>query len=284
MDKNISDGQPVSPLDLAFFLQEDGVGCQTGTYRERDGSVILWHTEENVEADPGDRFDKLRLFSFRTMDAHIATGFIYPDLLPGPTFGWRDDHFVQAIDSLHIRWSNHTSPALPNMLAWLSLYLGAKFSREELVRTIGPFQGGYSISALAKTEDNICVEKLEFANDQYEISRLGNAPGDFLFQTNVIHDLSLPMGSEEEIRPESRIKYLRRVARTSRFIKVIRNAEDTLPLFFRMLSSRAGSDFGYSNPDVKAYLVCRMSPEKTRTWVGCGPASSSGELFPVEIK
>jgi hypothetical protein len=281
---NMVDGWPVSMLDLAFFLQEDGVGCQTGTYRECDGSVILWHTEEDVEAHTGDRFDKLRLFSFQTLDGHIATSFIYPDLLPGPTFGWRDDYFVQAIDTLHIRWRDHTAPALPNMLAWLSLYLGTQFSREELVRALGPFQGGYSISALAKTENNICVEKLDFANDQYEITHLGNAPGDFLFQTNAIYDLAMSIGIEEEISLESRNGNLDRVRRTDRLVKAIRNSEHALPFIFRMLRSHAGGDMGYSNPDVKAYLVCHMSHERTRTWVGCGPASSSNELFPAEIK
>ena len=38
------DGLPVSAEDWAFALQEDEVGCQTGVYRERDGSVILWHS------------------------------------------------------------------------------------------------------------------------------------------------------------------------------------------------------------------------------------------------
>jgi hypothetical protein len=280
----IIDGLPVTAQDLAFCLQEDGVGCQTGVYRERDGSVILWHSEENVEDHPDERFDKLRLFSFRTLDGHIATGFIYPDLLPGPTFGWRNDHFVQAVDTLHIRWQDHETLLLPNTLAWLSLYLGMQFSREELVRVFGPFQGGYSMTAIAKDGILVAAEKVEFANGQQTAAQLSGEPGSFLFQTNAINDLSLPIGGEEEISPVSRINNLKRVARTSRFIKVIRNAGDALPLIFRMLCSRAGGDFSYSNQDVKAYLVCRMSAEKTTIQVGSGSATPSDELFSVEIK
>jgi hypothetical protein len=273
------DGRAISALDLALSLQEDGVGCQTGTYRERDGSVILWHTEEDTEESPGDRFDRLRLFSFHAFDGHIATGFIYPDLLPGPTFGWRDDHFIQAIDTLHIRQVDHISPILPNMLAWLSLYLGKQFSREELVRKLGPFQGGYSISAMAKMEEDICVEKVEFANNRFNVSHLGKMAGDFLFQTNAIHNLSLPIGMEEEISLNSRKTNLDRVGRTARFINVIHHAEDALPLIFRILRSHAGGDMGYSNPDVKAYVVCHMSMDKTSLWAGCGSAAADDELL-----
>ena len=94
------------PLDLALFLQHDSTGCQTGMYRQGDGSVILWHTEEDIEFEAGSGFDQLRLASFNVGDEEnpiTMTAFIYPDLLPGPAFGWRSDGYTQAVDNLHIR-------------------------------------------------------------------------------------------------------------------------------------------------------------------------------------
>ncbi|RPH57372.1 MAG: GNAT family N-acetyltransferase, partial [Chloroflexi bacterium] len=198
------DDLPVTPEDLAFSLQEDEVGCQTGVFRERDGSVILWHTEEDYEEAPGQRFDKLRLFSFRAADQRISTGFIYPDLLPGPTFGWHGDDFVQAIDTLHVKPFDGKDALTPNTLTWLSLYLGAQVSREELARQLGPFKGGYSLTGLSRKNGVVGVEKIEFANDDHAVSKLENDAGCYLFQTNVIADLARPIGAQEQTSAASR--------------------------------------------------------------------------------
>jgi hypothetical protein len=53
--------EPLGQIDLAMFLQNDCTGCQTGMYRAQDGSVVLWHTEEDVEDEPGSGFDLLRI-------------------------------------------------------------------------------------------------------------------------------------------------------------------------------------------------------------------------------
>ncbi len=218
---------------LFLALQEDEVGCQTGVYRERDGSVILWHTEEDYEQTPGERFDQLRLFSFRAADQRIATGFIYPDLLPGPTFGWHGNDFMQAIDTLHIKPVDFEDALMPNALAWLSLYLGTQVTREELSRSLGPFQGGYSLTALSKTGSKVGVEKIEFANADHTISHLESDAGCYLFQTNVIADLSLPIGVQEQTSPESRAWNEARMARTAGFMKDVQKTRMRCPPFSR---------------------------------------------------
>jgi hypothetical protein len=276
------DGQPVSAEDLAFALQEDEVGCQTGVYREQDGSVILWHSEEDYEATPGQRFDKLRLFSFRAADQRTVTGFIYPDLLPGPTFGWHGSDFIQAIDTLHVKPVDFEAALLPNALAWLSLYLGTQVTREELARSLGPFQGGYSLTGLYKKDGRISVEKIEFANTDHTVSQLKSDAGCYLFQTNVIADLSLPIGAQEQTSPASRAWNETRLARTAEFMQAVQKAGDALPAIFEMLRSQLGGDSAYANPDVKAYLVCRMSPDKISVWVGSGPAMPDDRLFIFE--
>ena len=276
------DNLSVSAKDLAMLLQEDETGCQTGVYREQDGSVILWHVEEDDEKAPGERFDKLRLLSFRAYGDQIASGFIYPDLLPGPTFAWQGGNFVQAVDTLHIKPVDFDDSILPNMLAWLGLYLGTQFSREELAKRLGPFQGGYSLTAIHKEEGQVSVEKIEYANEMVAASTLGNSPGSYLFQTNILSDPSLPIGAHEQASAESRTWNRVRYARTSRFMRVIQQSEDALPLVFRMLQSRLGGASAYSNESVKAYLVCRMTPQKTSIWVGAGAPRPADNMFTFE--
>ena len=275
------DGLPIRANDLAMLLQEDETGCQTGVYREQDGSVILWHIEEDDEKTPGQHFDKLRLFSFRSHGGQVATAFIYPDLLPGPTFGWQGDNFVQAVDTLHIKPVEIGSPILPNTLAWLGLYLGTMTTREKLAKYLGPFQGGYSLTAAHKKGGQVSVEKIEYANDELTVSALENRAGSYLFQTNILRDPSLPIGAYEQVSAESRTWNGARYARTSRFMRVVQRSENALPLVFRMLQSRLGGESAYSNASVKAYLICHMAPKITSIWVGAGAPMADDDLFMV---
>jgi hypothetical protein len=276
------DGLSVSATDLAMFLQEDETGCQTGVYRERDGSVILWHVEEDVEESPGQRFDQLRLFSFRTHGGQVATSFIYPDLLPGPTFAWQGGNFVQAVDTLHIRPIDSNDAILPNTLAWVGLYLGTQTTREALAKCLGPFQGGYSLTAVFKNDGRVSVEKIEYANHMVTAAALEDSPGSTLFQTNVLSNPSLPIGAQEQASAESRAWNGARYARTARFMRVIQKSEAALPLVFWMLQSRLGGESAYSNQDVKAYLICQMKPQKTSVWVGAGAPMPDDNLLTFE--
>jgi hypothetical protein len=276
------DNLPVSATDLAMFLQKDESGCQTGVYRERDGSVILWHVEEDTEKTPGERFDQLRLFSFRTYSGQIATGFIYPDLLPGPTFAWQGGNFVQAVDTLHIKPVDFEAAILPNTLTWLALYLGTRITRAELAKRLGPLQGGYSLTTVYKNKGQVSVEKIEYANNMLAASSLENSAGSYLFQTNILRDPSLPIGTQEQASAESLAWNGARYARTSRFMPVIQRSNDALPLVFRMLQSRLGGELAYSNESVKAYLVCQMTRQKTFIWMGAGAPTPDDELFTFE--
>ena len=269
----------VTAVDLATLLQEDEVGCQTGVLREQGGAVILWHSEEDYEISPNQRFDKLRLFKFKAINGRSACGFIYPDLLPGPTFGWQADDYAQAVDTLHVRPVDFEDAILPNTLAWLSLYLGPQVSRQELAQKLGPFQGGYSLTAVYKKDEQILVEKVEYANAQISACELGTSPGESLFQTNVIRDRSLPIGAEEQTSPESRVWNEQRMHRTARFIRTIKNASNPRKMVLGMLASRLGGEAAYANRDVKAYLVLRMAPGETSILVGAGARTPDGDVF-----
>ena len=69
------------------------------------------------------------------------------------------------------------------------------------------------------------------------------------------------------------------MARTERFIQVFRKSSEALPRVFRMLRSRLGGDSAFANHEVKAYFVCRLTPEENRIWVGCGPPMLEDALF-----
>ncbi len=278
LEKSVG-GKVVTDSDLATLLQEDEVGCQTGALREQNGGVILWHCEEDYEETPNQRFDALRLFQFQAADGRGACGFVYPDLLPGPTFGWQIDDYAQAVDTLHVRSIDFKDAILPNTLAWISLYLGPQVSRQQLAQILGPFQGGYSLTAVYKKEGRIHVEKVEFANSQINACTLSEDPGAYLFQTNVIRDLSIPIGSEENTSPENRLRCEIRMKRTDRFLQAIQYSQDPRTRVLRMLASDLGGDIAYANLDVKAHLVHRMTPEGTTIIVGAGAHTRDGHVY-----
>jgi hypothetical protein len=164
-------------------------------------------------------------------------------------------------------------------LAWLALYLGTYSTREKLAKNLGPFQGGYSLTTVCKNDGQINVEKIEFANDALYTSGLEKDAGCYLFQTNILRDPSLPIGSHEQASAKSRALNGVRYARTARFMRVVQQSKDALPLVFRMLWSQTGGESAYANTSAKAYLVCHMTQAKASIWVGPGAPMPDDELF-----
>ncbi len=280
--------QPLTTLDLALFLQHDSSGCQTGMYRLTNGSVILWHTEEDVEFEPGSGFDLLRIASFNNMDddhpVHMHA-FIYPDLMPGPAFGWRSDGYVQAVDTLHTRDFDYIKNGmLANVVTWLSLLLGATIPAAELIESLQPYYDGYALNTVYPQGGAVLADKYEFASDRIIPCSLANTPASYLFQVNIFSDQTHPWVAElEEIRPDWRELYAQRMART---MQSLQNKDghsgDTADMrfFFDMLTSQEGDGWAYANQDVKAYFIQHQDLHETETWLGDGPAIP-GDRFTV---
>ncbi|HSJ58137.1 MAG TPA: hypothetical protein VLC95_13220 [Anaerolineae bacterium] len=269
------DSAPLTGDELALWLQSEQGGCQTGIYRDHDGSIILWHTEEDVEAAPGARFDRLRLFSFHAATpGTVATSFIYPDLLPGPTFGWSSDLYVQAVDSLFVRVPEAHGAVLPNVVAWMRLYMGREIDTERLLRSMAPYGGGYAMLTVHHDGQGWQGEKVEFAGSRQLSARLSDRPGDSIFQVNVCADRESEIAQAyEEIEPARRALFEHRMTRTGRLVEAIRRSDDRVEGFRRLLASRAGGDFAYSNVDVKATFLCHARGQAPRIWVGAGPGA-----------
>ncbi|MBN1660338.1 MAG: hypothetical protein JXA93_18210 [Anaerolineae bacterium] len=277
------DGTPLTADELALWLQSEQGGCQTGIYRDDDGSIILWHTEEDIESAPGARFDRLRLFSYQAATpGKVATSFIYPDLLPGPTFGWSSDLYLQAVDSLFVRVQETRGAIFPNVVAWMRLYLGREIGTERLIRALAPYAGGYALLTVHRDEQGWQGNKIEFAGSQQLSASLSDRPGDLIFQANVFSDRESQIAQAyEEIGAPKRELFEKRITRTAQEIGTIRRSGNKIECFRRLLASKTGGDFAYSNPDVKATFLCHARGQAPLIWVGAGPASCGDELLSV---
>ncbi len=271
---NCVDGEPVTPLDLAFMLQTDTVGCQTGVMRAKSGDVVLWHTEEDMEEEIGSRFDRLRLVVLN-MPSHSgnikAYAFVYPDLLPGLAFAWRTDGFVQAVDALILR--PQAGAMYANVAAWVLLRLGPSLSSEKVITSLAPFADGYAIVTVAPSTESVVAHRIEFAGQWQMTSELGISADSMLFQVNVFSNPDAPITLAcEGVSLDGRDTFEKRIERTEHALAQP-IPENNLPAaLLRLLSSRDGGAYAYANGDVKAYIVCRVSQGRLEARLGTGPA------------
>ena len=273
------DGLPVSGQDLAMLLQAEQLGCQTGIIRDQDHSILLWHAEEDVEPIPGARFDYTRIFSFCYQGKHIYA-FIYPDLLPGPTFGWRDDGYVQAVDTLYVKDDSSENSIPPNIATWLALCLGGEVPITEIVDSLSPFQKGYALMSVCQSSDKIVGEKVEFISSALEYTALSEKYGDYLFQVNMIAERdSIFKLKYEQIDETTEIALEQRIDRTNKALEEFIPTQNKIGFLHRLLSSRDGGGYAYANNDVKAYFLCRMSDTGLQKWIGVGVAKVDDDLI-----
>ncbi len=274
------DNRPLSSMDLALLLQYDNGGCITGMVRQPDGSVVLWHTEEDVENQLGSHFDHLKIIVYQVMGINSPIqihAFIYPELLPGAAFAWRSDGFIQASDALILKPTlTQNAGALASVASWLTLTLGPKVEMEEIIRSLSPFYDGCVINNTFGRNKNVIAKKCEFAAGQILSSSLGQIPQKYLLQANVFSQKDeSALIALEDMEPGSRLHFEKRIERTE---EMIRNNIKKMPspgietnLFFDILASQAGGEWAYANPDVKAYFLAWVNPDKIRIWLGPGP-------------
>ncbi len=273
--------QPLGRIDLAMFLQNDCTGCQTGMYRSPDGSVVLWHTEEDVEDEPGSGFDSLRIAKFNLGDRDhpvLMHAFIYPDLLPGPAFGWRSDGFAQAVDKLHIRhFPDLKAGILTNVVTWLTLRLGPDMDSKEIIESLQPYYDGYAVNTVYSQAGGVQAHKYEFASDRIISSHLDEQPNSYLFQVNIFSDRAHPWVAElEDLHPDWCELYQQRVERAMVALQIMDGKPGMtgeMRFFFNMITSQVGDDdWSYANKDVKAYFIHHQSTHCAEIWLGHGPA------------
>ncbi len=269
-------GLPLSGDDLAYLLQNDDAGCQTGLWRAADGTVFFWHTEEDREP-LGARFDRLRLMAFSVTDQEgrpiPVVAFIYPDLLPGPAFAWRSDNYVQAVDSIGLKPKAPASGILANIATWVTLRLGQSADLDETIRYLRPFADGYALNAAYADGRSAWGRKVEFAGEHAHSYRLGEAPGSLLYQVNMFSDPTASMARlHEALEPGKRRRLEERLSRAEAWLQALPPEADAWAAVFGFLCSQEGGDYACANGDVKAYLIAQCAPGRLQVSVGAGPA------------
>jgi hypothetical protein len=269
-------GAAIQARDLAFLLQTEAVGCQTGLLRDRGGGVFVWHTEEDHDMTVGGRFDRLRLFTCRASPdspSPSMTGFVYPDLMPGPAFGWCGPEYAHAVDAYYLRLSNQ-SPGIPaNAVTWVCLYLGGALPPSQVARWLAPIQSGYALSSLSRTNGRVEAGVVEFLGEACIESGLGSTPGAWTFTVNMLSPQAVEASpGKEDLPPEIRRGQMARIARVHRAMKVLADDPgDWEPGLRRLLAFRVGGDFATSNPSVKATFIGRVAPQGASFRVDPGP-------------
>ena len=267
------------PVERAMFLQHDNSGCQTGMYRQADGQAVLWHTEEDSDEETGGRFDALRVAVFQAPGAQGPVkvyAFIYPDLLPGPAFGWRSDGYIQAVDLLALK--HHPSPKprlLANIPSWVTLFLGAQAPAGQVLEALGPYYDGYALNAIYVQDGNIEGHKHEFAYDLVRHQRLDDTHDSLLFQANAFSPghSSIALRTMESLNPQRRSVFERREERTQAALDQLDAAYQSnfAPFLAKLLTSRRGGKRAYSNKAVKARLIARLGIKEAEIWLDGGP-------------
>lgn len=272
-----ADGPVFDALDLAFLLQMEGAGCQTGMLRDREGAVLLWHTEEDHESPAGSRFDHLRLVTFAAAPespSSTMTGFVYPDLLPGPAFGWSGSSYAHAVDAFYLQPGDPPVGVPANAVTWICLALGGAISPSDVCASLAPIQSGYALSSVTCRGDVVDAEITEFVGELSRPVKLGIAPGAWSHMVNMLsHHVASETPGRENLVPEMRRELEARQARAARAVRAITaRTGDWHVSLQRLLASRVGGGFAAANPSVKATFLCRMSPVGTRYRVDPGPA------------
>jgi hypothetical protein len=253
----------VTPLELAVFLQDDHHGCQSGVYRQPGGSILFWHTEEDVDEPECVRVDQPRIIRFATAsNGPDVYSFIYPDLLPGPNFNWRSDGFVQFADSLFFNGKGLTDGIAANLVTWVTLMIGHEMQTKDIINSIFPVIDGYALFTAAPNHSNVNCSRIEFTASEMFVSMLGNQPGTQLLQTNAFSDEAWVMAANYERDPFlTRYQYENRVQRTQSYMEQIPASQIDLEQIRKMLSSKSGGRWAFANQDVKAHLYGRLSSD-----------------------
>lgn len=262
-----------SPLELGLLLQDDNTGCQTGFFRNCSGAVDFWHTEEDQDARDFIRVDQPRIIRFSSRAGLEIHSFIYPDLLPGSTFNWRNDGSLQLVDALLLNDDLPGSGLHANLFSWINLNLPAGFPLKVLFSSLKPFFDGYALFSAFIHDGKVVVNRIEFCRDEMVLTSLDDSRGSWLFQVNIFSEKSRQLAKKYERNPfPERIKYLVRIKRTSQILKGITDDDQAQAILRQLLKSKTGGDYAYNNPDVKASVIGKLSSAglSINTAPGCG--------------
>ena len=262
------DGRRVTTEELGLWAQDDNTGCQTGTLRQADGSVLLWHTEE----DRLGLLDNPRLATFE-IPGETLSAFVYPYLLPGPAFGFRADQ-IHAVDSLVLKRGLAPRGGFTSVASWLVWRLGSAAPASEILRALSPYLDGCAINLVRRTRRGVQMETHEIGGRHVQSRRLRPDAGAFCVQANAVLRPESPLTRHEHLSPRARAPYERRVARARAALgrRLATAGEPAPDDIVQLLASRRGGRYAFANLTVKAHCVARVSAEGFEIYVRSGAA------------
>lgn len=164
---------------MAFFLQNDNTGCQSGMYRLTNSQVLFWHSEE----DTSNTVDKPRVLNYR-WHQQPTYSFIYPSLLSGSAFTW-NKNLIFFINYLSV-----IKPIVPGLLAntasWVIFDTALEIKPEQVLKNLMPFVDGYAFNFVYPANSINCAYKIEFLKNKLLKTDLPKTPHQFLLQTNIV--------------------------------------------------------------------------------------------------
>lgn len=270
-------GSPISRSELALWLQNDNVGCQTTLVRNNDGAVSFIHSEEDI----GGAVEKPRqaAFTIGKEKKQRLNAFIYPHLLPGPAFSWGEDIF-QAVDFLYLK-APEAPGGLANTAAWLMFTEENPYDKaEDIIQSLSPFVDGYAVNMVRRRQEGepkVDAKRIVFAQNAMGVKELSQQTGDVMAQVNVLaEEENEDLQKLEEIDPAERPLYEKRLVRTKRALELIQHFVKqglSLDALTRIMAFRIGEKgYAYANTDVKAGVAGEISEEKMQMRIVSGPA------------
>lgn len=195
-----ADGAGITANEAMWLLADNLSGCQSFTLRYGSG-VALLHTEEefidneHIELHMGEPM----LVAFDHLGERSCT-LVYNNLMPGcGLYGFKDG-LITAIDTLFVKEDKVNEvqkPLLANMISWMIWRMKPEEADPtkivQLIENLGELIDGYAINVVRKVRDTIQGYKLTLARSQSKIEILGDKPGDYLAQTNLIDPKYPPM-------------------------------------------------------------------------------------------
>jgi hypothetical protein len=255
--------------ELAFWLQDDNTGCQTGLARARDGSVLLWHTEEDTIGF----FDRPRLLELTLGESQLGA-FLYPYLLPGPAFGWHR-HGLIAFDTLSVRRTAQGGTPT-SAFSWMLWSMQGELPPMESARALCPFLDGGAFTVVERGAGLPDAQVIEVAGDRVAVERLSEATGARRLQVNMACARHPELCALELLDDAARAPYLERLERAARLLDACDGELDEAALQ-HVLASREGGEWAFANDDVVAHLVARVGCAQMALNVGVGPARAGSE-------
>ena len=197
-----SEGARVSPEQAMWCVADNLSGCQTMMARYQSG-VALLHTEEEFRDNPK---MELHMTNPHTMEfrdgATVLKTLVYNDLIPGAgLYGWKKDMIV-GVDSLFLREDGIEkveTPLLANVVSWIVWRMKpSEADPEAIVRMadeLGELVDGYVLNIVRKVGDLVEGYKLTLARSEHYVEYLGDKPGNYLRQVNIVDPIYPPLHS-----------------------------------------------------------------------------------------